>query len=55
LDLAGNEIGHFAQVIWANSNIVACGISLCKDVTKTTFPFTTIIVCDYKPLGNFLA
>jgi hypothetical protein len=50
LDSTGKSIGHFTQVIWAKSNIVACGASVCKDATN--FPWIITIVCDYKPSGN---
>lgn len=43
-------IGHYTQMVWAESTHVGCGISQKKENGWTT----TLIVCNYAPTGNFL-
>ncbi|XP_074653023.1 uncharacterized protein LOC141907305 isoform X2 [Tubulanus polymorphus] len=38
-------IGHFTQVVWASTNRVGCGFSLC--------PIGRIWACNYAPAGNY--
>ncbi|XP_072940026.1 venom allergen 5 2-like [Epargyreus clarus] len=43
-------IGHYTQLVWANTHRVGCGISQKKQ-TGETF---TLFVCNYGPTGNYL-
>jgi len=36
--------GHYTQVVWANTDIVGCGVHRC--------PQFTYVVCNYLPAGN---
>jgi len=41
----GKEIGHFTQVVWANSTEVGCAVARCGQ--------ENLMVCNYTPQGNF--
>ncbi|CAH0407284.1 unnamed protein product [Chilo suppressalis] len=47
---AAKRIGHYTQMIWANSTRVGCGISQTKKGRMTT----TLYVCNYGPTGNWI-
>ncbi|KAI8424442.1 hypothetical protein MSG28_002931 [Choristoneura fumiferana] len=43
-------IGHYTQMVWAESTHVGCGISQKRENDVTT----TLFVCNYGPTGNYL-
>ena len=48
-------IGHYTQVVWALTNQISCGISICEDTAATSAtPWQTLVVCNYNPAGNIL-
>jgi len=46
----GREIGHYEQVVWADTSHVGCGKAQCA--MEDGRPFT-LITCDYWPPGNY--
>ncbi len=44
----GKACGHYTQIVWANSQLVGCGIHECDGLR-----FGSTIVCNYSPPGNF--
>ncbi|XP_059483035.1 cysteine-rich venom protein pseudechetoxin-like [Neocloeon triangulifer] len=42
------EIGHYTQVVWAQSHKVGCGYAQCRDSTGYFHNY----VCNYCPAGN---
>ncbi len=52
----GEVCGHYTQIVWRATNVVGCGIKNCT--VNSPFdgfpnPNWTIVVCNYKPPGNF--
>lgn len=41
-----SAIGHYTQIIWANTTMVGCGQALCRS--------QLIVACNYDPPGNYL-
>jgi len=51
----GGVIGHYTQVVWAESYEVGCGAIHHKTTLQgTEYPEAKIYVCNYGPGGNFL-
>ena len=53
----GFYIGDFAQLIWAETTRIGCGISDCvadnnKGFLQINFPRTVMFVCNYYQGGN---
>ena len=47
-------IGHYTQVVWAESYAIGCGIMRYNDTTfQPSFPYKQLYVCDYGPAGNY--
>ncbi|XP_056631198.1 cysteine-rich secretory protein 1-like [Diorhabda sublineata] len=49
-------IGHYTQLVWANTHEVGCGVAKCVvKPDKTPFNANTFYnyVCNYCPIGNF--
>ncbi|KAJ1530155.1 hypothetical protein ONE63_005086 [Megalurothrips usitatus] len=46
------DVGHFTQLAWANTYAVGCGYSTYRAGSGSA-PDTQLVVCDYKPSGNF--
>jgi hypothetical protein len=44
------SIGHYTQVVWALSDRLACGTSVCLKSST----YTTTVVCNYGPPGNYI-
>ncbi|XP_027020988.1 peptidase inhibitor 16-like isoform X2 [Tachysurus fulvidraco] len=44
--------GHYTQVVWAKSDTVGCASHLCRTVKNLEYKNSTILVCNYSPLGN---
>lgn len=51
-----NAVGHYTQLVWANTTKVGCGITSCNANSPfgAQFPTWTLVVCQYTPQGNFL-
>ncbi|KAL0832787.1 hypothetical protein ABMA28_000952 [Loxostege sticticalis] len=49
LDIA-KAVGHYTQMVWAESTKIGCGISQKRENDYVT----TLFVCDYGPTGNFI-
>ncbi|XP_022082460.1 uncharacterized protein LOC110974859 [Acanthaster planci] len=59
---AGKQCGHYTQVVWAESNVVGCGVHHCPGgVTVTDSPnpeyifngqAAWMVTCHYSPAGN---
>merc|ERR1711991_272207 len=47
----GGVVGHYTQMIWANTDEVGCGIAVCDEV-QFAFP-GTLTVCRYNSGGNY--
>jgi pathogenesis-related protein 1 len=52
-----NAVGHYTQLVWANTTAVGCGIANCS--VGSPFPANfgpnwVNVVCQYTPPGNFL-
>lgn len=45
---AGEQCGHYTQVVWENTTEVGCGVSSCTDGDTQT----DVWVCRYNPAGN---
>lgn len=45
---AGEQCGHYTQIVWDNTSEVGCGVSSCIDGDK----HTDMWVCRYDPPGN---
>jgi pathogenesis-related protein 1 len=45
---AGEQCGHYTQVVWKETREVGCGVSTCFDDGKQT----DVWVCRYNPAGN---
>ncbi|XP_038068245.1 uncharacterized protein LOC119737752 isoform X2 [Patiria miniata] len=58
---SGEQCGHYTQAVWAQSNVVGCGVHHCPDgVTDSdtpTYVFSGVaawmITCHYAPAGNY--
>jgi hypothetical protein len=47
-------IGHYTQLVWANTSLIGCGVTHCTTNTPFPgFPEWDFIVCRYSPPGNF--
>ena len=44
---AGQQCGHYTQIVWATTTKVGCGYHKCTGLT-----YSGTIVCDYAPGGN---
>jgi hypothetical protein len=55
--VAGDECGHYTQLVWRSTNTVGCAIQQCTTNSPFAAPFTdwAFAVCDYSPPGNFNA
>lgn len=47
-------VGHYTQVAWAQTNKVGCGYSQYTTVRSGRTWYARLIVCNYKPGGNFI-
>jgi Cysteine-rich secretory protein family len=49
-----SDIGHYTQLVWANTTQIGCGVTHCTTNTPFPgFPEWDFIVCRYSPPGNF--
>lgn len=49
---AGEQCGHYTQMVWRDTTQVGCGVAVCDDVAG--FGPGTFWVCNYNPPGNFV-
>lgn len=53
----GKVVGHYTQLVWANTTAVGCGVKQCT-VNSPFGPFNggqwDLVVCQYTPAGNFV-
>ncbi|XP_057380131.1 mucin-2-like [Daphnia carinata] len=49
-------IGHYTQLVWANSYTVGCGVAYYQSTATfdVTSPYNRLYVCNYGPTGNFV-
>lgn len=52
---AGEQCGHYTQMVWRNTNQMGCGMTNCNTGSPfgASFPQWTIVVCQYSPPGNY--
>ncbi len=50
---ANGTIGHFTQLIWAETYLVGCGAIYHNDEAFPKHPYKKILICNYYPPGNF--
>lgn len=52
---AGQQCGHYTQMVWRNTTQLGCGIANCSTNSPfgSSFPNWTIVVCNYSPPGNY--
>jgi len=49
-----SEIGHYTQMMWADTQQVGCAIQVCPNgVTNFSTKPSQLIVCHYGPQGNY--
>lgn len=53
---AGEQCGHYTQMVWRGTTHVGCAIRNCSTGTPfgPQFPNWTIVVCNYSPPGNYI-
>ena len=53
---ATGVIGHYTQVVWAETQKVGCGVMYYKDSRpgSASYPYRKTLVCNYYPPGNYL-
>jgi hypothetical protein len=44
--------GHYEQVVWAHTEEVGCGMSMCVSKDDKTFPYYVVYACHYSPMGR---
>ena len=54
----GKMVGHYTQVVWADTTHVGCGKKRCSTITSDSGPSFNgrpgdYIVCNYWPQGNY--
>ncbi|XP_033219896.1 venom allergen 5-like [Belonocnema kinseyi] len=45
-----NGVGHYTQMLWANTTIIGCGYVNYQEGDKNT----VLLVCNYGPAGNYV-
>lgn len=50
----GHIVGHYTQVVWANTAKVGCGVTNCAGGITGLNYSGNMIVCNYSPAGNFV-
>lgn len=53
-DGATGVIGHYTQLVWAETEYVGCGLINYKDQDQPDLMFRYTLVCNYYPPGNVL-
>ncbi|KAH7959611.1 hypothetical protein HPB49_012466 [Dermacentor silvarum] len=52
--IKGVKIGHFTQIIWAETRYVGCGYVYYNVDMKADFPHMKHYTCNYGPTGNYV-
>merc|ERR1719295_753501 len=50
---AGGAIGHYTQVVWADTAYVGCGFSKCANGLVGSSNMKNVFTCNYYPAGNY--
>ena len=45
------EIGDYTQLVWANSSLVGCGVSVFQQPGRS-LSYTLVAACNWGPAGN---
>lgn len=53
---AGQQCGHYTQMVWRNTSQLGCGITNCSSGSPfgASNPNWTFVVCNYSPPGNYV-
>lgn len=51
-ETTGGMVGHYTQMVWAETTHVGCGWAMCDSVQGISFG-GTMVVCRYGPGGNY--
>ena len=46
------EIGDYTQLVWANSSLVGCGVSVFQQPGRS-LSYTLVAACNWGPAGNW--
>uniref|UniRef100_A0A4W3GGG5 SCP domain-containing protein n=1 Tax=Callorhinchus milii TaxID=7868 RepID=A0A4W3GGG5_CALMI len=44
--------GHYTQIVWADTDKLACAKHFCLRLQKVDLPHTNVFLCNYSPIGN---
>lgn len=53
-DGATGVIGHYTQLVWAETEFIGCGLINYRDQNQPDISFRYTLVCNYFPSGNWL-
>lgn len=51
---AGQQCGHYTQMVWRSSTDLGCGIRKCSSGSPWGAGQWTVVVCNYSPPGNYI-
>lgn len=51
---AGQQCGHYTQMVWRSSTNLGCGIRQCNTGSPWGSGEWTVVVCNYSPPGNYI-
>lgn len=51
---AGQQCGHYTQMVWRSSTNLGCGIRQCSSGSPWGSGQWTVVVCNYSPPGNYI-
>lgn len=52
--ISQTQIGHFTQVIWANTQVLGCTRVTYEDPIQPIYRYHMHLLCNYSPAGNIL-
>lgn len=52
--ILGTQIGHFTQVIWANTVVIGCTRVTYEQPQAAVYRFNMHLLCNYSPTGNII-